>query len=92
MFETLLSVIAAKGTTTSADLARGLGVHHGLLDAMLEDLTRKGYLSAVTEGCSVACDRCPMHKACLYRRQARIWMLSPKGESLLAKRGKGRAN
>jgi len=92
MFEVLLRIIAAKGTACSADLTRILGVSHGLLDDMLEELTREGYLKAVTGGCSVACGRCPMHKACLYRRQARIWMLSPRGENLLVKRGKDSAN
>ena len=86
MFETLLNFIAAKGTASSAALARSLGVNHGLLDAMLNELTRQGYLTTVIERCGVACERCPMRKACLYRRQARIWMLSPKGESLLAGR------
>ena len=92
MFETLLSLIVAKGTASSAELARGLGVSHGLVDAMLEDLARKGYLTAVTGGCSVACDRCPVPRTCLYGRQARIWVLSPTGERLLVKRGKDRVN
>jgi hypothetical protein len=53
---------------------------------MLEELARKGYLTTVIERCAVACERCPTHRACLYHRQARIWMLSAKGESLLARR------
>jgi Mn-dependent DtxR family transcriptional regulator len=92
MFETLLSLIGAQGTISSADLARSLDVTDALLDDILEDLTRKGYLKVVVQGRTVACDRCPMHKACLYRRQVRIWMLSPKGGRLLSRRGKNRAN
>jgi hypothetical protein len=92
MFETLLSLIAAQGTTSSADLARSLDVTSTLLDDMIEELTRTGYLNAVVQGRTVACDRCPIHRACLHGRQARILMLSPKGKSLLLRRGKERSN
>ena len=85
MLETLLRIIAAQGTERSAELARRLGVSHALMENMLEELARQGYLKAVVGECSVPCERCPLHAACLFRRQARIWALSPKGESLLAK-------
>lgn len=92
MLETLLGLIAAQGTISSADLARSLDVTDALLDDMLNALTRKGYLRVIAQGGAAACDRCPMRKACLYRRQARIWVLSPKGESLLNLRWKDKLN
>ena len=86
MLETLLRIVASKGTECSAELARRLGVSHALMENMLEELTRQGYLRAVVEGCSTPCERCPLHTACRFQRQARIWTLTPRGESLLAKR------
>ncbi|MEN8688189.1 MAG: FeoC-like transcriptional regulator [Desulfuromonadales bacterium] len=89
MLEILLRIVASKGTECSAELARKLGVSHTLMENMLDELVRQGYLKAVVGECSVPCERCPMHAACLFGRQARIWALSGKGESLLAKRGDG---
>ncbi|MCK5359662.1 MAG: hypothetical protein KAJ95_03500 [Gammaproteobacteria bacterium] len=87
MLEILLRIVASKGTECSAELARRLGVSHALMENMLDELTRQGYLKAVVGECSVPCERCPMHAACLFDRQARIWALSRKGVRLLARRG-----
>ena len=86
VLETLLRIVALKGTECSSELARRLGVSRVLTENMLDELTRQGYLKAVVGECSVPCERCPMHMACLFRGQARIWALSQKGESLLARR------
>jgi DNA-binding transcriptional MocR family regulator len=86
VFEILLRIVESKGIECSSELARRLGVSHALMENMLDELTRQGYLKAVVGGCSVPCERCPTHTACLFRGQARIWALSPKGERLLAKR------
>jgi len=87
VLEILLRIVASKGTECSSELARRLGVSHALTEDMLDELTRQGYLKAVVGECSVPCERCPMHAACLFDRQSRIWALSRKGERLLAKRG-----
>lgn len=87
VLEILLRIVASKGTESSAELARRLGVSHTLMENMLDELTRQGYLKAVVGECSVPCERCPMHAACLFGRQARIWALSGKGERLLSRRG-----
>ena len=89
MLEELLRLVASKGTECSSELARRLGVSHALLENMIDELTRQGYLKAVVGGCSVPCARCPLHTACLFRGHARIWALGPKGERLLAKREEG---
>jgi len=86
MLETLLRIVASKGTESSSELARRLGATRMLTENMLDELTRQGYLKVVVGGCSVPCERCPMHTACLFRGQARIWALSRKSESLLARR------
>ena len=86
MLETLLRIVALKGTECSSELALRLGVSRVLTENMLDELMRQGYLKAVVGECSVPCERCPGHMACLFRGQARIWTLSRKSESLLARR------
>ena len=86
MLEILLRMVAAKGTTHSVELTHRLGVSRALMENMLQELARQGYLKAVVDGCSVPCERCPLRTACRFERQARIWALAPRGESLLAKR------
>jgi DNA-binding IclR family transcriptional regulator len=86
MLEILLRIVASKGTVHSVELARRLGVSGALMENMLLELSRQGYLKAVVDGCSVPCERCPLRTACRFQRQARIWALTPRGESLLAKR------
>jgi DNA-binding IscR family transcriptional regulator len=86
VLEILLRLVASKGTECSAELARRLGVSPALMENMLEELTRQGYLEIVVEGCSAPCEHCPLRAACRFQRQARIWALTPRGKSLLAKR------
>ena len=86
VLEILLRTVASEGTECSAELARRLGVSHILVEDMLDELTRQGYLKAAVGKCSVPCERCPMHAAGRFDRQARIWVLSGKGERLLARR------
>jgi len=87
VLERLLRIVASKGTTCSIGLARRLGVSHALVENMLDELTRQGYLEAIVGECASPCGHCPMPAACLFDRHARIWVISKKGERLLASRG-----
>jgi hypothetical protein len=86
VLERLLRIIASNGTECSTELARRLGVSHTLMENMLDELTRLVYLKAVEGERSIPCGGCPMHTACLFDRQARIWALRIKGERLLEMR------
>ncbi|MDD3650042.1 FeoC-like transcriptional regulator [Immundisolibacter sp.] len=76
MLRRLLQQVAQAGTTCSAELARALGVSTELVELMLDDLARRGYLRPLTPGRAARCGRCPAHTACLYRNQARTWALA----------------
>lgn len=56
-----------------------------LVRLVLEELVRRDYLRALAPGCSGGCGCCPLRAACLYRGRPRVWMLTGKGDSLLAK-------
>lgn len=81
----MLRLAAGESTETSAALGRELGVRPELIQQMLDELTRLGYVDAVVPGCSKPCERCPLQSMCLYRRQPRIWVLTDRGEQFLAK-------
>ncbi len=85
MLRKLLRLATSMGTARTSEIAHSLGVSPALAEQLLEDLTRKGYLESVVEGCSVPCERCPLQAACLFRNQARLWVLTRKGEQLLAR-------
>ena len=86
MLEDLLRRVAEKGTASSAELVRELGVSPALMQGLLEALDRQGYAQVMMAGCGRPCAACPLHAACLYRRAPRVWSLTAKGLGLLERR------
>lgn len=82
MVRQLLQLVARAGTASSAELARALGVSTAMIEAMLQELVRRGYLRPVAPGCT-ACATCPARAACLFGSAARVWALSAKGQELV---------
>jgi len=93
MLESLLSALAAGGLHTPRQLARRLGVTEGLVEQMLADLTRMGYLRSVASpGCHMAsepvatsaqgradCPGCPLGGACAVTTPGgQMWALTEK--------------
>jgi hypothetical protein len=78
MLERLLSLVAEGGVHSYEDLTKELSVSEPLLEAMLEDLARLGYLRAVNDGCEGQCQACPMG-GCSISGAGRLWTLSAKG-------------
>lgn len=79
MLKNILRLAAALGTIRCEELARALDTSPELVRLALAELARRDYLQAVAPGCSIACEHCPLHAACLYRHQPRVWMLTLKG-------------
>jgi hypothetical protein len=68
VLEKLLERIERDGIISSAELARGLDVSQELVESMLADLARAGYLSPV-DGCPQGqCSGCPVGRGCNTRR------------------------
>jgi hypothetical protein len=78
MLEKLIRHVAEGGIHSYEDLARHLAVSQPLLEMMLEDLARQGYLRAVSGGCDGGCAGCSMG-GCSIAGQRHIWMLTEKG-------------
>jgi hypothetical protein len=61
----LLSLLSYGGIRSTSDLARRLGVSAALVGMMAEDLTRRGYLQALTGGdCNSGCGGCAIVSQC----------------------------
>lgn len=83
MLERLLSLVGQGGVRSYADLARQLDVSEELLEQMLEDLARMGYLQPVAEGCEAHCAGCTLEEACAIGAPTRVWTLTGEKEQPL---------
>jgi hypothetical protein len=78
MLERLLTLVAEGGVHSYDDLSSSLSVPEPLLEAMLEDLARLGYLQAVNDGCEGSCHGCSIG-SCGVSGPGRLWTLTVKG-------------
>ena len=79
MLRELIGVIAEGQLHSQTELARRLGVSEGLVEQMLEDLARMGYLKPIA-GCADQCATCPLAKMCIIGHPRRAWVLTEKGQ------------
>lgn len=75
----LLSLVGQGGVHSYTDLARQLNVTVELVEQMLQDLARMGYLRPVADGCDAHCAGCPLAETCAVGSPARVWTLTEKG-------------
>ena len=78
MLEALLKLVAEGGARSIQDLAGRLGVSPAMVEAMLDDLTRLGYLRALGGDCGGQCATCPVG-GCAVAGANRLWSLTEKG-------------
>jgi len=75
----VLETVAQGGVHSQRELARKLGIGEVLLEQMLEDLARMGYLKSVAGGCEAQCVGCPLARTCAVGGPTRVWALTEKG-------------
>ena len=78
MIEQLLRFVAEGGVHSYEDLAKRLSVPHPLLEMMLEDLSRLGYLRPADSDCGTHCASCTIG-SCSITGPGRLWTLTGKG-------------
>ena len=86
MLENLLKLVAEGGLHSYEDLTRRLSVSPAMLEPMLEDLARLGYLRAVSERCEGHCAGCSFG-SCSVSGPGRTWSLTDKGARAAARLG-----
>lgn len=84
MIEELLKLLASGKTYTLTTLAEMLDISEGLLEQMLTDLERAGYVAAADMGCAGHCAGCPSAGLCALLHGKRIWGLTDKGRRAAA--------
>jgi hypothetical protein len=78
MMEQLLQLVAEGGIHSYGELAQRLSISQPLLEMMLEDLARLGYLRRVSGDCGQQCATCPSG-GCVTMGSGQIWTLTGKG-------------
>jgi hypothetical protein len=81
MLNKLLERLRSGGTHRVADLARALETTPELVEVMLEDLVRMGYLKQVGGACGQSCAGCSLAGLCAAGEGGRVWALTEKGAS-----------
>ncbi|MBN1259895.1 MAG: winged helix-turn-helix transcriptional regulator [Anaerolineae bacterium] len=85
MLKQLLREIANNGGSSHAHLAQRLDISATLLEQMLEDLARKGYLAPVmAPAVCTGCSGCRLRQTCTLNAspptaESQGWILTPKG-------------
>lgn len=64
MLNEMLQLLDTGGMHSTAELARRLHVGEALVRLMVEDLTRRGYLTALQTDCATSCSGCALSGVC----------------------------
>jgi hypothetical protein len=83
MLVKLLNLLAVGGVFPVSVLARDLGVSEALLQEMISDLVRLGYLRSLIAACQSGCAACSLANSCAMGGVARVWALTQKGIRLI---------
>ncbi len=75
MLERLMEILQTGGTHRVSDLARALDTTPALVEMMLEELTRAGYVKPVAT--CTECASCPLADSCIATRPGKAWTLNP---------------
>jgi hypothetical protein len=80
MLRKLLDIIRAGELSSQPEIARQLGVSVDMLNALIEQLVRMGYLQDLNQACDTAssCAHCDLSAACK-KPAIRMWQLTEKG-------------
>ena len=79
MLERLLDILQRGGTYTVHDLAHRLDVTPPLVEMMIEELMRMGYLSIAAMSCAKQCEGCSMGACLVAESSGRIWTWTGEG-------------
>ena len=84
MLEQLLARISQKGAASLAELARELDTSPALVESMLAELERRGYLEPVVSCATGHCAGCSMNNSC---QTPRMWTVGRRTKSSLPEEG-----
>lgn len=83
MLVDLLKVLRSGGVHALSDVARELSVSEALVQTMVDELVRLGYLKPAAQACPGSCEACPLASCCALGTMGRLWTLTDAGRRLL---------
>lgn len=83
MLHELLSIVCSGGVHSLRQLAQQLDVSEALLESMINDLARMGYLNPLQAECASNCNGCPVDGTCSIGGSDRVWALTEAGRKLV---------
>lgn len=78
MLEKLLKLLDDGGVRSYRELAAALSIPESLLEVVLEDLARRGYLRSMAAQCGTKCAGCHT-SLCAVAGGGKVWVLTEKG-------------
>jgi Mn-dependent DtxR family transcriptional regulator len=88
LLQQLLRLMSSGGLHTVDEAARRLKISEALVEAMVDNLTQRGYLVAMQAGCGLSCGGCAAADACGMpgpsSAPARLLALTAKGRQAAA--------
>jgi len=78
--QSLLSRLSDGKLRTKLELAEDLDTSPDLIDQMLIDLRRAGYIEPVEQSCSEKCAHCAQSGGCSLSFAGKIWRLTERGD------------
>jgi len=85
MLDKLLQTLGRGGVQVLDDLSQQLGITRPLLEAMISDLERMGYLKKVEQACNQHCTGCASSNLCALVGSSHVWTLTEKGQRAVAR-------
>jgi hypothetical protein len=83
MLHKLLRIVCSGGVHSLRQLAGQLDVSVALLETMIDNLARMGYLNPVKAECAGNCNGCPVAGACGIAGSGRMWALTEAGKKVV---------
>ena len=78
----LLQVVHSMHAHSLKELAQQLDVSQELVESMIEELARLGYLRPLAEKCGDECSHCAMGGTCAIGGLGRVWVLTELGQRI----------
>jgi len=78
MLKELIEMLSEGQVHTQRELAKRLGVSQGLIEQMLQDLSRLGYIQRTKKQPGTSCAACPMARLCASEPSERMWTVTSK--------------
>jgi hypothetical protein len=79
----LIEAVARGGAGDTRELAAELGASHAVVEAMMDELARRGFVERASE-CLPSCGDCPASGICASRGSGGIWIVTRAGREMAA--------